>query len=34
MGLDIAPPGFGSFANDLLVGDFGDGLIHVFDPNT
>jgi uncharacterized protein (TIGR03118 family) len=31
-GLDIAPAGFGSFANDLLVGNFGDGTIDAFDP--
>jgi uncharacterized protein (TIGR03118 family) len=30
-GLDIAPPGFGQFANDLLVGNFGDGTINAFD---
>jgi uncharacterized protein (TIGR03118 family) len=33
-GLDIAPPGFGAFANDLLVGNFGDGTIDAFDPNS
>jgi len=33
-GLAIAPAGFGAFANDLLVGDFGDGKINVFDPIT
>jgi uncharacterized protein (TIGR03118 family) len=33
-GLDIAPAGFGPFANDLLVGNFGDGTINVFDPTT
>ena len=33
-GLAIAPPDFGSLSNDLLVGDFGDGLIHAFDPIT
>ncbi len=33
-GLDIAPAKFGQFANDLLVGNFGDGTINVFDPNT
>ena len=32
-GLDIAPAGFGEFAGDLLVGNFGDGTISVFDPN-
>jgi uncharacterized protein (TIGR03118 family) len=33
-GLDIAPSGFGAFANDLLVGNFGDGTIDAFDPTT
>lgn len=33
-GLDIAPAGFGAFANDLLVGNFGDGTINAFDPNS
>jgi uncharacterized protein (TIGR03118 family) len=33
-GLDIAPAGFGSYANDLLVGNFGDGTINVFNPIT
>jgi len=33
-GLAIAPPTFGSFANDLLVGNFGDGTINVFNPTT
>ncbi len=33
-GLAIAPSGFGHFANDLLVGNFGDGTIHAFDPVT
>ena len=32
-GLDIAPGTFGQFANQLLVGNFGDGTINVFDPN-
>jgi uncharacterized protein (TIGR03118 family) len=32
-GLDIAPALFGQFSNDLLVGNFGDGTIDVFDPN-
>jgi uncharacterized protein (TIGR03118 family) len=30
----IAPAGFGSFGSDLLVGNFGDGKINVFDPLT
>ncbi len=29
-GLAIAPHSFGKFANDLLVGNFGDGTINVF----
>jgi uncharacterized protein (TIGR03118 family) len=33
-GVVIAPSGFGTFANDLLVGNFGDGKINAFDPNT
>jgi uncharacterized protein (TIGR03118 family) len=32
-GLAIAPAGFGLFGGDLLVGNFGDGTINVFDPN-
>ena len=32
-GLAIAPAGFGSFGGDLLVGNFGDGTIHAYDPN-
>ena len=31
-GLTIAPAGFGRFAGDLLVGNFGDGLIHAYNP--
>jgi len=30
-GLAIAPTGFGDYAGDLLVGNFGDGTINVFD---
>jgi uncharacterized protein (TIGR03118 family) len=33
-GLDFAPASFGPFSNDLLVGNFGDGAINVFDPVT
>ncbi|MBV9382577.1 MAG: TIGR03118 family protein [Streptosporangiaceae bacterium] len=29
-GLTMAPPGFGPFAGKLLVGNFGDGLIHAY----
>lgn len=33
-GIVIAPSGFGAFANDLLVGNFGNGMINAFDPVT
>ena len=33
-GLAMAPAGFGKFSNMLLVGNFGDGKINVFDPTT
>lgn len=33
-GLALAPPGFGAFSGDLLVGNFGNGEIHVYDPST
>jgi uncharacterized protein (TIGR03118 family) len=33
-GLALAPLSFGQFGGDLLVGNFGDGLINVFDPFT
>jgi uncharacterized protein (TIGR03118 family) len=33
-GLALAPSSFAEFAGDLLVGNFGDGRINVFDPNT
>jgi uncharacterized protein (TIGR03118 family) len=29
-GLAVAPQGFGPFSGDLLVGNFGDGLIHAY----
>jgi uncharacterized protein (TIGR03118 family) len=32
-GLALAPKGFGSFAGDLLVGNFGNGEINVFSPD-
>jgi uncharacterized protein (TIGR03118 family) len=32
-GLALAPADFGRFGGDLLVGNFGDGRIHAFDPN-
>ena len=31
-GLAIAPAGFGGLGGDVLVGNFGDGLINVFNP--
>lgn len=31
-GLVLAPSTFGGFAGDLLVGNFGDGAIHAYDP--
>jgi uncharacterized protein (TIGR03118 family) len=31
-GLALAPENFGRFSGDLLVGNFGDGRIHAFDP--
>ena len=31
-GLALAPADFGRFSDDLLVGNFGNGRIHVFDP--
>jgi uncharacterized protein (TIGR03118 family) len=30
----LAPANFGTFSNDLLVGNFGDGTINAFDPAT
>ena len=33
-GITLAPASFGSFGGDVLVGNFGDGTISVFDPNT
>ena len=33
-GVVIAPGGFGSLANDLLIGNFGNGEILAYDPNT
>jgi uncharacterized protein (TIGR03118 family) len=33
-GLVIAPSGFGAFGGDLLVGNFGDGAIHAYNPHT
>lgn len=33
-GMVLAPAGFGSFGGDLLVGNFGDGVINAFNPTT
>lgn len=33
-GLALAPAGFGKFSGALLVGNFGDGHINAYDPNT
>jgi uncharacterized protein (TIGR03118 family) len=33
-GLAIAPKGFGEWSGDLLVGNFGDGTISIFNPKT
>jgi uncharacterized protein (TIGR03118 family) len=32
-GIVQAPASFGAFANDILVGNFGDGKINIFDPH-
>jgi uncharacterized protein (TIGR03118 family) len=33
-GIALAPPDFGRFSNDLLVGNFGNGRVSAFDPVT
>jgi uncharacterized protein (TIGR03118 family) len=33
-GVAFAPASFGVFSNDLLIGNFGDGIINVYDPKT
>jgi uncharacterized protein (TIGR03118 family) len=33
-GATIAPASFGAFAGDVLIGNFGDGTIHAFDPTS
>jgi uncharacterized protein (TIGR03118 family) len=33
-GIAYAPATFGIFSNDLLIGNFGDGIINVYDPKT
>lgn len=33
-GITLAPATFGQFGGDVLIGNFGDGRIHAFDPRT
>jgi uncharacterized protein (TIGR03118 family) len=33
-GVAMAPATFGQFANDMLIGNFGNGVINVFDPTS
>jgi uncharacterized protein (TIGR03118 family) len=33
-GETLAPASFGAFGNDVLIGNFGDGRINAYDPNT
>ena len=33
-GVAYAPANFGIFSNDLLIGNFGDGIINAYDPKT
>src|SRR5208282_3531151 len=33
-GMALAPAGFGGLGGDLLVGNFGDGVINAYDPGT
>jgi len=33
-GIAVAPGNFGEFSNDLLIGNFGDGMISAFDPTS
>jgi uncharacterized protein (TIGR03118 family) len=33
-GMTLAPSNFGNYSNDLLVGNFGDGHINVYDPTS
>ncbi len=33
-GMALAPANFGAFSNDLLIGNFGDGQIHAYNPVT
>ena len=33
-GIAWAPSNFGQFSNDLLIGNFGDGVIHAYEPES
>lgn len=33
-GVAVAPTSFGDIAGDILIGNFGNGHINIFDPNT
>ena len=33
-GIAVAPPSFGAFGGDILIGNFGDGRIGAYDPTT
>ena len=33
-GIALAPANFGPFSNKLLIGNFGDGMIHAYDPQS
>ena len=33
-GIAMAPAGFGTFSGNLLIGNFGDGRVNVFDPSS
>ncbi len=33
-GIAVAPAGFGKFAGEILIGNFGDGLIGAYDPSS
>jgi len=33
-GIAVAPPGFGAFGGDILVGNFGNGRINAYEPTT
>ncbi|MFS2140497.1 TIGR03118 family protein [Duganella sp. Dugasp56] len=33
-GIAMAPANFGTYSGKLLVGNFGDGLVQAYDPNT